>query len=93
MAPDNANVPDTPNLRAYDDAMDAAAFMRAQAHAMLENAADIERAAKKRAIEYVGEQNTYDGPLLPLRHRLLCKELGYDIGFDGPAPSIIRSSK
>ncbi len=83
-------LPDTPNLREYDDAMDAAAFMRSQAAALIENAAQIESDAKKKASAYVGRQNPREEPLLSLRHRLMCKELGYDVPFDGPSPNIKR---
>ena len=97
-------LPDTPNLRAYDDAIASAAFMRDQARAMMDNAAQIEFDAKKKAREYVDDDNqnptcyiTGDGEvvdvrkaLLPLRHRLMCKELGHDVGFDGPSPNIKR---
>ena len=78
----------TPNLTAYDEAMSAAMFMKEQAMALLENAAEIEFSARKTAESYVGKQ---DGPLLPLRHRLMCKELGYDVSMDGPSPDIMRS--
>ena len=82
------SLPDTSNLREYDDAMDAAAFMRSQAQALMENAAQIEFDAKKKAVEYVGEQDPRNGPLLPLRHRLMVKELGYNVGLDGPSPNV-----
>ena len=85
-------LPDTPNLRAYDDAIASAAFMRDQARALMDSATQIEFDAKKKAIEYVDDNNQVDmrKALLPLRHRLMCKELGHDVGFDGPSPNIKR---
>lgn len=75
-------------VKEYDDVMDAAYFMRAQAGAMIEEADCIECEMKTAAVAYVGDQDLYCGPLMPLRHRLWCKENGIDIGPNsGPLPA------
>lgn len=78
------------HLREYDEAMDSALGMKELAAALLEEAGHLEREAKRKAEEYVGMQDPRHGPLLPLRHRLMCKEMGYDPGMDGPAPDATR---
>jgi hypothetical protein len=73
--------------------MDAADFIRAQAQALLENAARIEFDAKKKAIDYIGEQDSRDGPLMSLRHRLMMKELDEEFSPSGPIPMSVFESK
>lgn len=74
-------------VKEYDDVVDAAYFIRVQAYAMIEEADCAERAVKAKARAFLGDQDARVEALLPLRHRLLCKERGYDVPIDGPLPS------